>query len=199
MESHDAFKIRERALEKAYFNAQDAKLLEKLRSFAALGELAEALKEKLQVDDAALLQEIRDLGVNTETGAAFLLAPLVHVAWIDGNVTRREREAVLELAVSRGVEPGTPAYAKLLEWLDERPPDHFFEIALRTIRSGLSVLPEGEREAREERVAWACKHVALASGGILELFGLGGEISREEQRLLDTITERLHEKGPSDA
>ncbi len=177
------------------FPRQDAKLLEKLRAQAKLGDLATALKEKLQVDDTELLEEIGNLGVTSETGAALLLAPLVQVAWVDGVVTDREREAVLELAASRGVPPGSPAHAKLVEWLDQRPPDRLFDVALTTIKVGLSVLPPAERREREQRVENACRHVAVASGGLAGLFGMGGEINKLEAKLLETITERLRAKG----
>jgi len=195
METHDAFKKREQALENAYFAAHDAKLLERLRSRATLGEVVIALKEKLKVDDAELLQEIRDLGINPETGAALLLAPLVQVAWIDGGVTADERKTVIRLAAARGVEAGSPAHGKLVEWLEHRPPDHLFDTAMKTIEAGLSVLPPEERAQRESRVADSCRHVAMASGGIAAAFGLGGEVSDEERQLLESISERLHHKG----
>ena len=192
METRDAFKDRERALEEGYFRVQDAKLLDKLRTRTVLGDVAVALREKLQVDDPDLLQKIRDLGLTEDTGAALLLAPLVQVAWVDGVVTERERKAVLELAVSRGVEPGSPAHAKLVEWLDQRPSDELFDTALTTINAGLSVMPPPERDERMHQVADACKHVAMASGGLAALFGLGGEISKKEAALLDTIAQKLH-------
>jgi len=197
MHHGDAFKDRERALEESYFRAQDARLLEKLRADATLDELAEALGEKLRIDDAGLLQEIRDLGITLETGSALLLAPLVQVAWVDGVVSARERKAVLELAASRGVSAGSLAHAKLVEWLEQRPPDRLFDVALRALKAGISVLPPAERLSREQRVEDACKHVALADGGLVSVFGMGGAISKEEAGLLQTITERLGARGSS--
>ena len=54
------------------------------------------LAVKLQIDDPALLRRIMALGVTLDTGAAFLLAPLVQVAWAEGGVTDRERERSCE-------------------------------------------------------------------------------------------------------
>ena len=90
----DSFKERERAQEEAYFRNQDAKIIEKLRQEARLEELARTLAEKLQMDNAELLRRVMALGVTRDTGPAFLLAPLVQVAWGEGNVTDRERDAV---------------------------------------------------------------------------------------------------------
>lgn len=196
MDKKDAFKERERAAEEAYFRAKDAKLVDKLRARATMGELAAALKEKLQVDDPRLLGEIAELGVAPETGAALLLAPLVQVAWAEGTVTDRERKAVLEVASSRGIEDGSPAHAKLLEWLDQRPPDRLFDAAMAAIKAGLSVLSPTERLERVQRYVNACNRVAHTSGGVMELLGMGGTISGQEAEVLEAITAKLR-AGPS--
>ncbi len=191
MDKKDVFKERERAFEEAYFRAKDAKLVEKLRVRATLGEVAAALKEKLQVDDPALLGEIAGLGLTPDTGAALLLAPLVQVAWAEGSVTARERQTVLSLATSRGIKAGSPAHAKLAEWLEHRPPDRLFDLALSAIKAGLSVLTPAEREDRLRRIVDACNRVAQASGGLLELLGMGGSVSGQEAALLEAITTKL--------
>ncbi len=191
MEKKDVFKEREQAFEEAYFRAKDAKLVEKLRERATLGDVAAALKEKLQVDDPELLQEIAGLGITPGTGAALLLAPLVQVAWAEGRVTERERQTVIGLASSRGIQAGSPAHAKLLEWLKERPPDRLFDVAIAAIKAGLSVLTPAEREDRLRRIVDACNRVAQASGGLLEVLGMGGTNSGQEAELLDAIAGKL--------
>jgi hypothetical protein len=145
----DSFKDRESAQEEGYFRAQDAKLIEKLREDARLEEIVLALAEQLQVDNPELLRRVIALGVTLDTGPAFLLAPLVQVAWAEGKVTDRERETVLRLAAARGVAAGSPAHTQLLKWLQERPSDDLFDTAMEVIRGGLALLPPGEREARE--------------------------------------------------
>jgi hypothetical protein len=191
MVRRDMFRARERALEETYFHARDDRLLRGLRARAGFGELAEALKEKLAIDDPALLGRIRDLGLTSQTGAALLVAPLAQVAWAEGVVTDRERASVLELAASRGIEPGSPAAAQVGAWLDERPPEALFDVALESIHAGLSVLPPDERDESVRRAIEACRHVAMASGGFLALFGYAGQISRREARLIERIASAL--------
>ena len=87
-----------------YFHDQDAKLIEKLRESDRLAEIAVALAEKLQVDNPEFLRRVMELGVTLATAPAFLLAPLVQVAWAEGKVTEREYKTVLRLAGARGVE-----------------------------------------------------------------------------------------------
>ena len=197
----DIFKERERALEAVYFHNQDAKLIEKLRESARLEEIAVALAEKLQADNPALLRRVMDLGVTLDTAPAFLLAPLVQVAWAEGEVTEQEHKTVLRLAGTRGVEESSPAHVQLLEWLRERPADALFDTATEVIKVGLSVLPPGEREERIKGIVQACHEVAEASGGLARLLGLGSGVSGEEGSLLDTITTTLrgHRRLEKDA
>ena len=192
----DIFKERGRGEEAAYFHNQDAKLIEKLRESARLEEIAKALAEKLQVDNPELLRRVMDLGVTLDTAPAFLLAPLVQVAWAEGEVTEREHNTVLRLAGTRGVEESSPAHAQLLKWLRERPPDALFDTAMEVIKVGLSVLPSGEREERIKRIVQACHEVAEASGGLARVLGLGSGVSGEEESLLDTITTTLRGHRP---
>jgi methionine aminopeptidase len=195
MADKDMFKERERSLEEEYFRKQEAKLIEKLRERGKLDEIAEALAVKLQIDRPELLRRIMALGVTLDTGAAFLLAPLVQVAWAEGKVTERERETVLRIAGERGVEESSPAHAQLRQWLRARPADELFDTAVEAIKAGLSVLSPAERAERITRIVEACRQVAAASGGLSRVLGLGAGVSREEESLLDTITATLRARS----
>src|SRR5262252_5222993 len=141
----EIFKERGRSLEEEYFRKHQAKLLEKLREHGRLEEISEALAVKLQIDNPELLRRIIALGVTLDTGPAFLLAPLVQVAWAEGAVTDRERETVLRLAEERGVERASPSYVQLAEWLRSRPSNELFDTAFEALKAGLSVLTPAER------------------------------------------------------
>jgi tellurite resistance protein len=187
----DIFKERERSLEEEYFRKHEAKLLEKLRERGRLEEIAEALAMKLQIDRPELLRRIMALGVTLDTGAAFLLAPLVQIAWAEGRVSDRERETVLRIAVERGIAKTSPAHAQLVQWLRARPADELFDTAVEAIKAGLSVLPAEERADRVKRIVEACRQVAAASGGLSRVLGLGTGVSGEEESILDTIAATL--------
>jgi hypothetical protein len=191
----DSFQERERALEEGYFRAQDAKLIERLREDARLEEIVLALAEQLQVENPELLRRVIALGVRLDTGPAFLLAPLVQVAWAEGKVTDRERDTVLRLAAARGVEAGSPAHTQLLKWLQERPSDDLFDTAMEVVKSGLVLLPPEERDERLKRIVQACHEVAEASGGLAKVLGLGSGVSGEEEALLEAISTTLRGHG----
>ena len=187
----DAFKDRGRSLEEEYVRKQEAKLVEKLRERGRLEEIAAALAAMLQVEDPELLRRIAALGVTLDTGPAFLLAPLVQVAWAEGEVTDPERDTVLRIAEERGVERTSPAHAQLTEWLRARPSNELFDAAFEAIKAGLSVLTPPERAERVKRIVDACHQVAEASGGLARLLGLGSGVSSEEESVLDTIAAAL--------
>lgn len=190
------FQDREKAMEAKYFRDQDARLVEKLRQNAQLDEIATALAEKLHVDNPDLLARVRALGITPETAPAFFLAPLVQVAWAEGAITKAEQDAVLRLARDRGVEPTSPAYEQLAEWLKVRPSDALLDAAMDVIKYGFAVLPAGEREQRIKRVVDACHEVAEASGGgLTQLLGLRSAVSSTEASMLDHITRVLRSHG----
>jgi hypothetical protein len=186
----DIFRDRERGEEAAYFREQDARLIEKLRQKAQLSEIAHALAEKLQADEPALLERIQKLGVTLDTGSAFILAPLVEVAWVDGDVSDAERDTILHIANQRGVAPGSADYRQLLDWLTHRPSDEVFRTALEAIRIGLSVLPPDESEQRIATIIKACEDVAKAGGWIAELLHLDG-VSYAESTVIAAIRRQL--------
>ena len=188
------FGDREKAMEDAYFRDQNAKLLDKLRQRADLDEIAQALGEKLQVDNPDLLAKVRALGITLETAPAFFLAPLVQVAWAEGKVSQEERDVILRVAQDRGIAAGSPALAVLNEWLQVRPLGDFFDTAVQVLKAGFEVLPEPERDERAATVLQACREVAQASAGLGRLLGLGDGVSNAEAAVIEEISGKL--KGP---
>ncbi len=189
----DIFRDRERGEENAYFRQQDARLIAKLRQKAQFSEIAHALAEKLHADEPALLERIQKLGVTLDTGSAFILAPLVEVAWVDGDVSHAERDTILQIAKQRGVAPGSADYQQLLDWLAHRPSDEVFQTALEAIRIGLSVLPPDESEQRIATMIKACADVAQAADWIDQLFHLD-RVSYSESAVIAAIRQHLESK-----
>ena len=186
----DIFRDRERGEEEAYFRQQDARLIAALRQKAQLSEITHALADKLQVDEPELLERIKNLGVTLDTGSAFILAPLVEVAWVDGEVSNAERETILRIANQRGVAPESADYRQLLDWLDHRPSAEIFRAALEAIRIGLSVLPPEEADQRIAIMIKSCEEVAQAQGGIAELLWLES-VSYAESEVISAIRRHL--------
>jgi hypothetical protein len=193
------FGDREKAMEANYFRQEDDRLLAKLREGAKFDEIALAVRDKLRVDNVELLERVVALGVTADTAPAFLLAPLVQVAWGGDSVTRGERDTVLRIARERGVDDGSPAREQLMTWLKVRPDDKLFDTAIEVIKYGLTVLPHYEQEERIRRIVEACHEVAKASGSKISwVLGLFDGINSSEASVLDTISRALR-RPPSAA
>jgi hypothetical protein len=116
--------------------------------------------------------------------------PFVQIAWAEGFVQPAERRAILRLAESLNVAPEQPGYRELVGWLDERPPDEFFDRAGEMIRELLAVLPDESASQLRHILLFGCLEVAQAAGDIGLLRQRSG-IRREEREQLRRIGEKL--------
>jgi hypothetical protein len=187
MSTGDALHDRGRALEDAYFHKKDQELIEKLRQKAVAAEAQSALGASTGLTDPELLKELHELGFTAETVSLLPLVPVLQMAWAEGGVTPRERDLVESLATARGIAPGSPADAQLMDWLANRPSDRLFEGAVRLVRalmaSGSGVV--ANLTARD--LVQYCESVASASGGIFNL----GKVTLEERQLLQSLAAEL--------
>jgi nucleotide-binding universal stress UspA family protein len=174
--------------EEEYFHKLDAELIDRMRRRASLEETRRLLARASGINDHKILEDLEKLGYNCETVSLLHLVPLVHVAWISGSVTPGERKRILEVARIRGAKEGTPAHLQLSAWLNQQPPEAFFQSSLHAIRMILQTLPAAERKARKDDLIQYCTHIASASGGLL---GFGRRICTAEKNLLGRIAAEL--------
>ena len=181
--SSDALHKRERALEEEFFAKKNHQLRDKLKATFDQEVTREKLKAATGITDPTVLERLIALQVRGETMAAFWLYPLVEVAWADGKLDRKERDAILEAAVAGGIERGSPGYEALEAAMADGPTEARRKVWFAYAKDLAARLDAGERRrVREELVARARK-VAEASGG---LFGIG-KVSAAEQQILDAI------------
>src|SRR5262245_9394075 len=122
---------RHRQNEELYFQQRDRELIEKLRRRAEETARLHSLSEHTGVADEAILKDLLALGYTADTLALLHLAPLVQVAWADGEVSEAERALILNVARLRGIGEQSSAGRQLLEWLSVRPSDAVFDKTMR--------------------------------------------------------------------
>lgn len=193
--THTAFNELKNVREEDYFHRREQEFIERLRRRMALEAECRELAETLGLNDRELLRTLQEMGYRRATVRLLYLVPLVQVAWAEGSVSRGERELILKAARLRGIEPGSAAYERLTEWLNERPSEEFFERTLRLISAMLQALPPEEREADKRDLVAYCTRVAEVSGGLVGFVGLGGRVCREERELLERIAAELERDG----
>ena len=139
------------------------------------------------VEDATL-DRLLELGVSAETVLALTLVPLVRVAWADGSLDAREREAVARAAAERGLTEGTPGHRMLTAWLTAPPDSTMVEAWQQYMRGIWPSLAEPERAELRDYMLGLARGVAEAAGGFL---GLGPKVSSAEAAVLKEIEAAL--------
>lgn len=176
------FDERRKALENAFFSDQEQKLLDELRAENSRRETRELLRERSGVDDDAVLDKLIELSIDTESVVAMSLVPLIRVAWADGSIHDKERNAVLESAAAGGVSKGTPAYALLDGWLTQKPDEALTDAWQGYIGGLCEALDDAQRTALRDAVVSRARAVAEAAGGFL---GLKSISAAEEAQLAE--------------
>lgn len=194
--SKDSFTRTSRNAEDQYFLEREKLLIEKLEKKAAAEAARRDLAEAVGVSDDEILDALEELGYTRDIVIVLHLFPLVAVAWADGEISEQERNQILEASKAFDIEPGTPAYQKLLEWLSKKPTQVETERKLRIIGDLLHYRTGENQQHYRTRVADMCRQVAEASGGFL---GVGRKVSAAEKEMLERITGELNANHPSAA
>lgn len=181
----DALHKRERALEEEFFARKNQQLVDKLKATFDQQVTREKLKEVTGVADPKLLDRLVALQVRGETMAAFWLYPLIEVAWADGKLDRRERDAILEAAVAGGIAKGSAGYEALEAGMADGPTEAKRKVWFAYARDLAARLDANERRLVRDDLLHRARVVAEASGGILGV----AKVSANEQRVLDQIAE----------
>ena len=178
--SHDPLDDRRRALEDAFFARQDSELIRRMRAADPSRSERERLAEASGLQDEAVLDRLAGLGFGSGTVAALTLVPLVAVAWADGSLDSKERQAVLSAAGESGLAPGAPGHALLQGWLAEAPPPALLAAWTDYVRA----LPPEARAGLRPQLLGRARRVAEATGGFL---GLTRSVSAEEEAVLGRL------------
>lgn len=180
---------RERALEEVFFAEQDKALLRRLKEADEKKSKKEALAAASGITDDTVLEKLVGFGVDAATVAALSLAPLVLVAWADGEVDARERAAVLSAAAEVGVEEHGQGRQLLERWLANRPPPHLITAWTDYIRAISPRLNEVDKKQLKSDLLDRAHKVAGAAGGLL---GIGSRTSSVEKEMLARLEKAFH-------
>jgi hypothetical protein len=175
-------KDRGRALEDQFFQKEEAKKIADLREKKAKAETKEALRTASGLDDDAVLDRLVEIGISSSTLAAVSLVPLVVVAWADGEVDKREEEAILHGAAGKGIEEDSDAFKLLSSWLKRKPGSELFDAWASYIEALDEALTAEQLAVLKRQVIDRARAVAESAGGYL--FGAIGRVSAEEKDVI---------------
>jgi hypothetical protein len=175
---------RKRYLEEEFFKKQEKTLLERMHAAQAQQTRRDALAQAAGVTDAAVLDKLLALGIDADTLLAMRLVPVVVVAWADGALDTKERQAVTASLANVGMAPDSPATQMVTNWLQSPPPPALFDAWQAYIASLCAQLSATERESLRTSVLGQARAVAEAAGGFL---GFGSKVSQAEETVLQTL------------
>jgi hypothetical protein len=190
MSSDFSLDKRTKELEDAFFLKQDQKLIEELRKMKALEETKENLRQASCIHDDRILEKLVELDIQAEMVAALTAVPLIEVAWADGQVDDKEREAILNAAGESGIELSSNCHSLLTQWLTHKPDPKLMEAWTHYIEGLCAAMKEEDRERLKKDLLDRARRVAEASGGFL---GLASKISAQERNMLKQL-EQAFEK-----
>ena len=168
-------------LEDAFFLKEDQKLIEKYKQLKQMEETKQKLSELSGVKDEAILNKMIELNIRPETLVSLLMVPLVEVAWADGEVDEKEKQAILSAAEKKGITKGGIELDVLERWLAHKPDAKLLETWIHYTRALCERMQPVGRVALKEDLLGRARGIAEAAGGFL---GLGNKISDAEESML---------------
>jgi len=166
MSWQEPFKERERAQEDHFIQQREATERRKAKAARERELAARQLGLATGISDRALLRELVDHEIRSETAASFDLLPAVLIAWADGPPTPVQREKIRSDARARGIDPG--AGAALLEaWLAARPAPRLGDLWLEYTAERCRRMAPSERELMRYALLHDTSKLARSARGIM--------------------------------
>ena len=181
----DAFRSRSRALEDEYFRRVDQKLAQAIKEQWQHEHDIEVMKRESHIDDESVIEELLEVGIKPGMIRAMALVPAVHVAWANGFIERREREAVMHAAHSVGIREESPTGCLLASWLKEPPSPELFQVWEDYVKALHLVLNSIAHHQLHQSAVNTARKIAEAAGGFLGVHA----VTVAEQRAIQQVDE----------
>ena len=173
-----------RALEDAFWAKRDREKLEALREQLAKEAKTAELAAATGIDSPEVLEQLHALDIGPDTLSALVIVPLIEIAWADGKLDERERDAILKAAIQEGVDPDGPTHGLLETWLASRPGPELRAAWFEYVRAFCARLSPDARAEFQRTLLENAFSVAEATGGFL---GLGSRTSPAEQQVIEDL------------
>jgi len=181
-----------RQLEDAFFLKQDQKLIEKRKQLKQMEDTKQKLSELSGVKDPTLLNRMIELNITPETLVSLLMVPLVEVAWADGEVEEKEKQAILSAAENKGIKKGGVEHDVLERWLSHKPDPKLLETWIHYTRALCEQMKPESRLAVKNDLLGRARGIAEVAGGFL---GLGNKVSDAEESMLRQLETAFEAKS----
>lgn len=183
----DTLHTRGQAMEDSFFRSVDQALVELMKEQNECEKARRKLSDSTGIEDKGLLDEMMESGINPATIIAFLLLPLVKVAWADRRVEEKERTVVINTAAAFGYTDESAGMRLLKSWLQTPPDEKLFSIWREYAPELVSHLKLASGDHLRRTIVKRAKTVAEATGGFLGIH----KTAAAEQTVINQIEEAL--------
>jgi hypothetical protein len=181
---YDAIHAGGRALEEAFFAERDRQLIESLQRKLTMEDKERILASAIGISEARLVSAITNIEAGIPINAAMALLPLVVVAWSDGDVSEKEREAIHKAVSELDIALDPTLHQLFTKWLETRPRSQAVAAWKDYVKAISAVLNFEDGNRLERAIMGRADEVAHAAGAIL---GFGNKLSSAEQACLDDL------------
>ncbi|MEO2030676.1 MAG: hypothetical protein ABGZ35_01180 [Planctomycetaceae bacterium] len=161
----DAFRSKSRALEDEYFRRVDDQLAQAIRDQWQHDRDIKVMKRESRIEDESVIEELLEAGIKPGMIRAMRLVPAVHVAWANGLIEKREREAVMQAAHAVGIRKESPTGCLLASWLNEPPPPELFQVWEDYVKALHQVLNSISFHQLYQNAVDTARDIAESAGG----------------------------------
>jgi len=165
--TNDALHDRGKAMEDQFFHDRDLQLLEKMKAELAAGDDRISLIAATGISDEKVINQLMEHGISVESMAGIGLIPLIAVAWADGRMEDKERQAILKATRESGVAEDHASYRLIASWLEQKPGNSLLESWKEYVAALKGNLDETSVNQIKRSVIDRARNVADAAGGFL--------------------------------
>ncbi len=184
--TRDSLHERGQAMEEAFFHDVDKRLLEQMKSRLQADEERKHLANVTGIGDESVLNDLLEQGITAETLASVGLIPLIAVAWADGKMEPRERDAVLRAAREIGISDDHSGLAVVAAWLNKQPGPELLAAWKEYVGALRKSLDAASMEQVKNSVIGRARKVAESAGGFM---GIVNTVDPAEKEILQQLND----------
>lgn len=166
-----------------FFFKENKKLEEKYRAMQQMKKTKEALAAVSGIDDDLVLEKFIALDLRPETLASISMVPLIEIAWADGNLDPKEKDAILNAVGKFGWTPDSLNYELLNQWLKKKPTASLLTAWKHYVDALCHKMTNEEVAHFKKEIMAHVTAIAEAAGGFLGI----GKISAEERNMISQL------------
>lgn len=180
----DSLDDRRKALEEQFFQKHEKELVQKMKDAAAKKSSKEELQKLTGISDEQVLEALSDLKLGGAATLVMSLFPVIEVAWADGKIDPKERDALMEASKGIGLEKDSAAWEYLSKWLEEKPEPIWHTLWADYVKALVAKMKPDDKAMLKATVLGRARVMAESSGGFM---GVAFKISDAEKRVMKKL------------